>query len=195
MSAVLECLQWVYNVTTVGWLVVEIVLHTRQYSRGTAATVSEWRSLGAIVASTAVGNVLARIASKSWPDLDLPIPWLVRFAVVLPVVWFGLAFRLWSIRTLGKYFRVVVHVQAGHEIIQTGPYRWLRHPSYSGLLLALVGSSLLFANVASIALVITGALAGLLYRIIVEERVLVEQLGASYRDYAAHTRRLVPGVW
>lgn len=148
--------------------------------------------MGVIVASLTVGNVLARIALMWWPGLDLPIPELVRFAVALPVVWVGLGFRLWSIRTLGKYFRVVVHVQVDHEVVQTWLYRWLRHPSYSGLLVAVVGSSLLFAtsrqsrwsSLAPWSDCATHHCGG---------RVLCEQLGASYRDYAVRTLAWCPG--
>jgi protein-S-isoprenylcysteine O-methyltransferase Ste14 len=86
-------------------------------------------------------------------------------------------------------------VHADHQVIQHGPYRLLRHPSYAGALLAVVGLSVLFGNAASIVLFIGSALVGILYRIRVEERVLGEVLGDVYRYYAARTRRLIPGVW
>lgn len=194
MSAVLV-LVWLLNATVVAWLAAEIVMQIRQYRQGGRAEVSEWRSLGVIVVAVFVGNLLARAALVLVPWLQLPIPVPVRFAVALPVAWAGIGLRLWAIHRLGRYFRGVVHVQAGHQVVRSGPYRWLRHPAYAGALLAVVGFSLLFANVASIVLFVGATLAGIAYRIAVEERVLSEQLGSEYTDYARHTARLIPGVW
>src|ERR1041385_7191828 len=54
-------------------------------------------------------------------------------------IWCGIALRLWSILTLGKFFRVTLTVQESHHVVTDGPYKYLRHPSYTGLLLALIG--------------------------------------------------------
>jgi protein-S-isoprenylcysteine O-methyltransferase Ste14 len=186
---------WLVQVTVLAWLAAEIVLQRRQYRQGGKATVTEWRSLGVITVSIIVGNVLARLALRHLPPFALGIPLGARLAVALPVSWAGIGFRLWSIRTLGRFFRGVVHVQAGHEVIQHGPYRLLRHPSYAGALLAVLGFSIIFDNAVSIVAFVGCALVGILYRIRVEERVLRAQLGQAYGDYAARTRRLVPGLW
>lgn len=186
---------WLVQATVLAWLTAEIVLQVRQYRQGGKATVTEFGSLGVITASIILGNVLARLALRHLPQFAFGIPLGTRLALVLPVSWAGIAFRLWSIRTLGRFFRGVVHVQAGHEVIQHGPYRLLRHPSYAGALLAVLGFSIVFDNAVSIVAFVGCALLGVLYRIRVEERVLREQLGQDYRDYAARTRRLVPGLW
>lgn len=186
---------WLLQATVLAWLVAEIVLQVRQYRQGGKARVTEWRSLGVITVSIIVGNVLARLALRHLPSFTLGIPLGARLAVALPVSWAGIGFRLWSIRTLGRFFRGVVHVQADHDVIQHGPYRLLRHPSYAGALLAVLGFSIIFGNLASIVVFVGCALLGVLYRIRVEERVLSEQLGQAYLDYATRTRRLVPGLW
>lgn len=191
----LVALLWILDATLVAWMAAEVVLQVRQYRQRGPTEVREWRSLGVIIGSVIVGNVLARVALAVAPGLNLPIPVLIRFAVALPVAWVGIAFRLWAIHSLGRYFRSVVHVQADHQVVQTGPYRWLRHPSYTGALLAVAGFSVLFANIASIILFTGAALAGIVYRIRIEERVLSEQLGSNYTDYADRIARLIPGVW
>jgi protein-S-isoprenylcysteine O-methyltransferase Ste14 len=186
---------WLTQATLIVWVLAEIVLQIRQFRQGNKATVTEWGSLAVIAISIVIGNVLARLAVRGLPWLGLGIPFGMRLAVALPLAWVGIGFRLWSIHTLGRFFRGVVHVQADHQVIQHGPYRLLRHPSYAGALLAVIGFSVLFGNVASMVLFIGSALIGILYRIRVEERVLCEELGDSYRSYAARTRRLIPGMW
>jgi protein-S-isoprenylcysteine O-methyltransferase Ste14 len=88
-----------------------------------------------------------------------------------------------------------VQTSNDQPIITAGPYRIVRNPGYTGLLLAIVGIGFLFGNWASaIALPLVGT-AGLIYRIRVEERALLRALGDRYRDYAATRKRLVPLVW
>jgi protein-S-isoprenylcysteine O-methyltransferase Ste14 len=191
----LHTLVLIFWISLWAWLLAEVVLQVSQYFSGGRARVSEWRSLGLIVLSVAVGEVLAAFAARRLPSLDLHIPWVVAFGVAIPVLWVGAGFRLWSIRTLGRYFRGVVHVQQDHEVIQRGPYRILRHPSYAGALLAVAGVSLLLNNILAIVILLACVFAGTYYRIRVEERVLTEELGTAYATYASHTARLVPGVW
>ena len=80
-------------------------------------------------------------------------------------------------------------------LVTAGPYRVLRHPSYSGALLAILGLGLAFGNLASLLLLFGSVLVGVLHRIRVEEQVLSSALGENYTGYADHTSRLLPGVW
>jgi protein-S-isoprenylcysteine O-methyltransferase Ste14 len=79
--------------------------------------------------------------------------------------------------------------------VREGPYRVLRHPSYTGLLLAVLGLSLTSANLAAIVVYNFCVIAAFVYRINVEERVLRDGLGDEYAEYMQHTYRLIPGVW
>jgi protein-S-isoprenylcysteine O-methyltransferase Ste14 len=76
-----------------------------------------------------------------------------------------------------------------------GPYRVLRHPGYSGVLLAMVGMGLLLANWLSVLALAVAVLAGMSYRIAVEERTLLATLGQPYEDYRSGRKRLIPLVW
>ncbi len=107
----------------------------------------------------------------------------------------GLALRYWAVLTLGRFFKVTVSIQAGHRVVRSGPYRRLRHPSYTGLLAILSGLGLMLGTWLGLAALIVLPLVGTLIRIRVEEAVLLEALGSEYADYAATTRRLIPGVW
>lgn len=112
------------------------------------------------------------------------------------VMWLGIALRRWSIWTLGVFFRRDIAVQEGHRVIQRGPYRVVRHPSYSGDLLTFLGLGAALANWSSVVVCFVPPLIGYGRRLLVEEEVLGEGLGEEYASYKGRTRwRLVPGVW
>jgi protein-S-isoprenylcysteine O-methyltransferase Ste14 len=106
----------------------------------------------------------------------------------------GVAIRQWSIATLGSSFTGHVQVQAGQTVVSTGPYRWLRHPSYTGQWLEMIGVGLATGNALSAAISATVPLAGLIRRVRGEERALTTLL-PGYADYANGKQRLVPFVW
>jgi protein-S-isoprenylcysteine O-methyltransferase Ste14 len=107
----------------------------------------------------------------------------------------GLVLRGWSFKALGQYFTHVVMVSSDQPVIATGPYRVLRHPSYAGVLLAVIGVGLAAANWADLAGLLLLVLTPLLWRIHVEENALRATIGDAYRAYAAQHKRLVPLVW
>jgi protein-S-isoprenylcysteine O-methyltransferase len=107
----------------------------------------------------------------------------------------GLAFRWYSIRELGRFFTRDVATRPGQTVVESGPYRLIRHPSYSGSLLMFLGTGFAMTNWASLLAVMLGALVGFGWRVHVEEQALCTDLGEPYRDYMRRTRRFVPFVW
>ena len=107
----------------------------------------------------------------------------------------GQLLRWWSIATLGRHFTVNVSVREDHRLIDEGPYRLVRHPSYTALLLVHAGAGLCFGNALTLALLVVPIAAALLYRMHVEEEVLVHELGPSYLEYMRRTRRLIPHLY
>ena len=107
----------------------------------------------------------------------------------------GLVLRWYSILYLGKYFTVNVSISPDHRVIDTGPYRFIRHPSYTGALLEFLGFALCLQNVAALAAIMIPVVASFSYRIRVEEAVLTTALGENYRRYMRHTKRLIPGIY
>ncbi|HUI89140.1 MAG TPA: isoprenylcysteine carboxylmethyltransferase family protein [Anaerolineales bacterium] len=128
---------------------------------------------------------------------SLAIPWhrTSLFAVGIFFVLAGVAFRWYAIRVLGKYFTRQVAIQPGQTVVENGPYRWIRHPSYSGALLTIFGLGLAFTNWLSLVLVLAIAFFGYSYRVGVEEKALVEALGEPYRQYRQRTKRFIPFVY
>jgi len=107
----------------------------------------------------------------------------------------GIVLRQWSVALLGKSFTVDVRVHEGQQVIDRGPYRFVRHPSYTGMLLTFAGIGLALGNWLSLACVLLVPLVGLVLRIRVEERTLLAELGEPYRRFAEGRARLVPHVW
>ena len=111
------------------------------------------------------------------------------------MIWLGLAIRVWAIAALGRSFRTTVEVDADQVVVSTGPYRWVRHPSYSGLLLIVIGCGLATGYWLALLACVALPLPALLWRIRVEEAELADVLGDRYRAYHARTKRLIPGLW
>jgi len=115
------------------------------------------------------------------------------FGVGLVLALAGIAYRWYAIARLGRFFNTRVTVTSDQVVVDTGPYRLVRHPSYSGALLTLFGILLASTNLLSLACFLL-ALPGMAYRISVEEEALTVGLGQPYRDYMQRTKRLIPFV-
>jgi protein-S-isoprenylcysteine O-methyltransferase len=110
---------------------------------------------------------------------------------------FGIAFwlRIESIRAQGPQFSCAVAIQEQHRLTTSGPYRWMRHPAYTGVIGIVAGLSLVFANPVA-ALIMTGLVwIWMETRIRDEERLLLEKFGLEFSHYARHTRKLIPFVY
>ena len=107
----------------------------------------------------------------------------------------GIVVRIWAIRHLGKLFTVDVGIQPGHHVVQDGPFRFVRHPSYSGSLLAWTGVGLLTRNWLGFFVIVICTFVAYVLRISVEEKVLREKFGTEYDKYAARTKKMIPGIY
>jgi protein-S-isoprenylcysteine O-methyltransferase len=162
----------------------------------------------------------SRTESKSKDRLTLPLLWLVitlsifagfysRAAfsqfrlpqsslfylagLILFVV--GIIIRWISIIQLGRFFTVNVTIAKDHQLVTTGLYRYVRHPSYSGTLLTFFGFALCLLNWLSLAVIFIPIAITFLWRMKVEEEALREAIGKTYQAYAIQTRRLIPGLY
>lgn len=144
----------------------------------------------AVLGGMALGQFVARRAGMALPG---PGWWPV--ALGMAVFTLGLFLRGWAVRELGRFFKFTVVVQADHRVVDTGPYRLIRHPSYTGLLVIELGLGIMLGTWLSIPACLLPPLVAFAIRLLTEERVLARELGEPYRDYMARTRRLIPGVW
>lgn len=107
----------------------------------------------------------------------------------------GLIIRIRSISTLKQHFTYIVTEIEGHELIETGLYKFIRHPGYLGQILIFLGTAISFSNWLSIVLMIIPVLIGYLYRIRVEEKFMIRQWGQKYLDYQKKTKRFIPWIY
>ena len=105
----------------------------------------------------------------------------------------GFVLMLWARASLGKQFSIQVTIQTGHRLVTGGLYRYLRHPRYSGILLFLTGTALVYRSLGALAVALV-SIGVLLWRIADEEKLMQQQFGAEWDSYAAKTARLIPGV-
>ncbi len=140
-------------------------------------------------------SVVLGIQAASWmPAAAIPHPRAFRIIGFCLFV-AGLALRWFAIGYLGKFFTVDVAIHAEQRVIETGPYRFVRHPSYTGALLAFLGLGLYFGNWWSVVFFTLPMLVVFLVRIHIEERALLEALGERYSAYERRTKRLVPFIY
>jgi len=107
----------------------------------------------------------------------------------------GMLFRWWAVRVLADHFTVDVAIRDDHKLVRSGPYRVLRHPSYTGSLATFYGFALALGSAWSLLLVVVVVTTAFLWRIRVEERALTSAFPLDYPAYARETWRLVPFVW
>lgn len=115
--------------------------------------------------------------------------------IAFALVALGSALRWWAIVVLGRFFTVDVAIHSGHELVTRGPYRLLRHPSYTGALLVIAGLGLLFDSAPAFLCLLVPVTGVMLRRIQVEERALAGHFGGAWHAHCERTWRLVPGVW
>jgi len=127
------------------------------------------------------------------PNLARGTPWLRLAALIVMIL--GLLLRWSAILSLGRSFSSNVAIHETQTVRKTGLYRWMRHPSYSGLLLCILAVGLHTRNWISLLIITVPTTAALLYRIHVEEIALRDHFGLEYVEYSRATKRLVPGIY
>ena len=152
-------------------------------------------SFTVLVATALLGLILyflfPLIAPGSTITSNQPLVFFCGLALMIS----GVAYRWYAIWTLGRYFTGVVTIHADQQVVQHGPYKLVRHPSYSGAIVATFGIGLMMTNWGSLFFLVISLLLGLLYRIKVEEEALL-QLGQQYREYMLRTKkRLIPYIF
>jgi protein-S-isoprenylcysteine O-methyltransferase Ste14 len=178
---------------TVGcWVSLEVGLRVREAVRGKGRRHRDRGTRVLIAVSLGAAIAAASLAISAAPSLRMPAATAILGVIAM---WTGLATRVWAVAALGHAFRTTVEVDPDQAVVATGPYRWIRHPSYAGLLLIVAGLGLTERNWLSAAACLALPLPALAWRIHVEEAELGRVLGDAYRDYQAGTARLIPGRW
>lgn len=180
----------VLAVFVVGELTIRIVT-TRNRAKGT----TEWASLVVVILGFGIGIGGGILIALHLTWAAITVGRLALFVVGIAIMVLGLVVRAWSVIVLGRNFTVYVQVRDEQPVVDTGPYRLLRHPSYTGLLLVCLGIGLALGNWLALVAVVVAPTVAILIRIRVEERALLAGIGDPYRRFAATRKRLIPWVW
>lgn len=178
------------------YLFSEVLLTATRRSRSRTGTKQDRSTLGVIWMVIMVSITAGVFAARSTSLRAFAMPYGEMFSCVGVVLFVaGLLLRWWAIITLGRFFTVDVTIEKDHELVERGPFRVVRHPSYTGVLLAFVGFALTLRNWAALVIILVPIFAAFIRRMNVEEEALSQALGSRYADYMKRTKRLVPFVY
>jgi protein-S-isoprenylcysteine O-methyltransferase Ste14 len=176
------------------YLISELLLTVTRRSRSRTGTKQDRSTLGVVWLVIIVSVAAAIYVARHLPAAALPHARSFAFAgSVLFVA--GLVLRWWAIITLGRFFTVDVTIETDHELVERGPFRMVRHPSYTGVLLAFVGLGLSLGNWVALLVILLPIGAAFIHRMNVEESALSGALGPQYTDYMRRTKRLIPFIY
>ena len=182
------------NLLLILWLLSEVLLSLRRR----AAKVHRRKGrLGSVlwIWLVIIGSIFAANAALFLDPQRFPGNFSVYTTIASILILAGIGVRWWAIITLGRFFSVDIALQEQHQIVQEGPYRWIRHPAYTGLLITFLGMGIAFNNWLSLILIVVPITTLFLYRIKIEEDALSEELGTAYLEYRNKTNRLLPGIF
>jgi protein-S-isoprenylcysteine O-methyltransferase Ste14 len=186
---------WLFLLVVIAFFGAEIIQFFRQRGwRKNATRVATPAFWVAVVVWAVVATVMLHGGSRLAPEASMGNG-IGVFIVGMVLLTAGVALRWGSFWALGHYFTFTVNVSTDQEVVTRGPYRVLRHPGYTGGLIALIGIGVIYANWVGLAGWALPCLLIIIWRIRIEEAALLKTAGAAYRAYASHHKRLVPLVW
>lgn len=184
-----EGLMWLIGLATalgyIIWLISEANVSITEQSKG--ETQKDLGTCELYVFGRILTVFTAIIFPSQWQEFSFTM--LIGFMLFAG----GIAFRLNAIDTLGKFYSHRVRLIDEHTVVDTGPYQWVRHPAYTGMLVSHFGFVLVFFNIYSLLALCLVLLPAIVQRIKVEETALLELPG--YANYADSHKRLMPGIW
>jgi protein-S-isoprenylcysteine O-methyltransferase Ste14 len=152
----------------------------------------EWRrDAGIRIALVAIVIILFEVGSR-WHLLGYQFGQGVQLAGVV-LCGLGVAFAIWARWHLGRNWSGAPSIKEGHELVMSGPYHFVRHPIYTGMLLAILGSALVLGVVWAAVFFIFCV--NFLYRIPVEEKYMMQLFPKTYPAYKKGTKSLIPFIW
>jgi protein-S-isoprenylcysteine O-methyltransferase len=176
-----------------GWIAIELGIWSRDRARVRGKREDRFSMLAIVVAITL--GLFAAFYGAAAGAARIPAPPQLLVSLGIAMIWVGLALRIWSVRTLGRYFRITVTTQEDHQLIDSGPYRRLSNPAYTGAMITLAGIGLAMGSWLSLAGMILFPLLGFAWRIRVEEESLKARFGADFAAYRSARWALIPPLW
>ncbi len=177
--------EWIFSIGSICWIGEMIRFRNRSESKSGAAEQVSFYLIFLVLSGTIVGSFLFA---------DETVFLWMRISSCL-LLWGGVALRLWGILHLKQQFTRHVVVAADDKLVSSGPYRFLRHPLYSGLLLITISFPLFTGQMVLFVFAGVFMFVFLLYRIRIEEAMLTKGLGPAYTAWASKRKRLIPFIY
>jgi protein-S-isoprenylcysteine O-methyltransferase Ste14 len=171
----------------------EVFMNLRQRGRGRVSSSGDKGSLWLLYGLITLGYALS--FSIGATKTGRVYPWNTFFVIGMALIAIGLMVRIHSILTLKQFFTYSVAKVENQRIIETGLYKFIRHPGYLGQWMIFFGISTSISNWLSILVMMILVTVGYLYRIQVEERFMIKELGEDYLNYQARTKRIIPLIY
>jgi protein-S-isoprenylcysteine O-methyltransferase Ste14 len=187
ISTVWHALYW-------AWIASEVAILLLTRTRRSSGKVQDRGSILILWVVIVLAITGGKWFGEMHPNADFHgAQWVRPFCVLLLAA--ALALRWTAVLTLGRSFSANVAIRSTQTLHKTGLYRFIRHPSYTGLLLIFVAVGLRTLNWAALVIVLVPILAAMLYRIHIEEAALRGAFGTEYTNYSRTTKRLIPGLY
>ena len=183
----------IFQIVLALWILSEIVGGTLipYIRRGGAVLNRKDKGSGLFIFFIIFLSIIIAIVLASANIAILPT-WFFYPGMIVMIL--GIIFRQWSIAVLGRFFSGTVSTQEGQKVVEKGPYKYIRHPSYTGALIILIGIGLALQSWGAVITLVFLFSLGYGYRIHVEEKVLISKLGDPYIEYKKRTKRLIPYI-
>ncbi len=176
------------------WLSAEIKLARANRVEGAQLSEKEERSQRLLWLTLVVSLVLA-LAFKTLGLTPIPLSYLPRQLIAALIFAAGLSLRYVAVKQLGRFFTTDVMIQHEHKLITDGLYRRVRHPAYTGLIIAFIGIGLAMGDFIALALLTVPVTVAFNYRINIEENLMMKKFGKQYQDYRQQTKKLMPWIF
>lgn len=177
-----------------GWAMIETVIALKTRVQFVSTSSLEYRSERLIWLVVAIALIVA-LWIKQMHLMALPIQAVYRQMIAIIIFISGLALRCYAVFSLGQFFSTTVATQDRHILIETGPYQFIRHPAYTGLLISFFAAGLAMGDGLALLALFCPVAYVLVQRIRIEEHWLARHFGKIYDDYCLRTKKLLPWIY
>lgn len=183
----------IFSIIWILWFLSEVGLNILLRSKMPDSQETDKNSIR-IIWITIILSVTAGVFAAIKTNIPLVETNLLKYIGLILII-AGVVVRFTAIRTLGKFFTVNLAIDSEHRLIDTGLYKYIRHPSYTGSLLSFLGLAVYFNNWICLPVILVPIITVFIFRINIEEKLLIQQPGLNYSEYIKRTKRLIPFVY
>ena len=183
----------IFSIIWIIWFLSEVGFNILYRSKMPDAKQTDKNSFRIIWATIYIA-VTAAILVTLFVNVPIVETNLLKYVGLILII-AGVVVRFTAIRTLGKFFTVNLAIDSEHRLIDTGFYKYIRHPSYTGSILSFLGLAAYLNNWISLPVILIPIISAFIFRINIEEKLLMKQPGLNYGEYIKRTKRLIPFVY